>query len=105
MHRETGQGITTLIECFAMKGNQVTEHGVSRRSFLTTDKMLAGSAIAHPLSWLGKSKRPMLTTWHLIDVIRWAHGGYAGRGALCGTLIGTGCILVWLSQTPKLPRP
>ncbi|MDD5758626.1 MAG: C-GCAxxG-C-C family protein [Desulfobulbaceae bacterium] len=28
-----------------------------------------------------------------IDAMRWAHGGYAGWGALCGTLTGAGCII------------
>lgn len=28
-----------------------------------------------------------------IDAMRWAHGGYAGWGALCGTLTGAGCVI------------
>lgn len=121
--------------------NQVTDNGVSRRSFLATSGMvLAGAAVASTI--LGKSEKASayeintgygyalldpqkvgqvayenyakrwcassviagLVTelaakvggpWktYPIDAMRWAHGGFAGWGALCGTLTGAGCVI------------
>jgi hypothetical protein len=125
-----------------MEENQVTEHGVSRRSFLTTTgKMLAGAAIASTVlagkiekahayaidtgygyaqldpkkvgqiayenykkRWCAASVIAGLVdelaekvggAWktYPIDAMRWAHGGFAGWGALCGTLTGAGCVI------------
>jgi len=125
-----------------MEENQVTEQGVSRRSFLATSGMvLAGAAVAssvlvgksekaqayaldtgygyalidpqkvaqttyenYPKRWCASSVIAGLVTelaakvggaWktYPIDAMRWAHGGYAGWGALCGTLPGAGTVI------------
>jgi hypothetical protein len=125
-----------------MEESQVTEQGVSRRSFLTTSgKVLAGAAIASTVlagksqkaeayaldtgygyalldpqkvgqiayenyakRWCASSVIAGLVTelaaksggaWktYPIDAMRWAHGGFAGWGALCGTLTGAGCVI------------
>lgn len=125
-----------------MKEKQVTEQGVSRRSFLTTSgKVLAGAALAssvlagnakksqaYPIEtgydytpldpqrvgqtayenyaqrWCASSVIAGLVSelaakvggpWktYPIDAMRWAHGGFAGWGALCGTLTGAGTVI------------
>lgn len=125
-----------------MEENQVSEHAVSRRAFLTTSgKVLAGAAIASTVlagqskkaeayasdsgygyatldpqkvgqiayenyakRWCASSVIAGLVAelsskvggaWktYPIDAMRWAHGGYAGWGALCGTLTGAGCVI------------
>ena len=125
-----------------MEENQVTDHAVSRRSFLTTSgKILAGAAVASTVlaantekaaatpydtaygyaqldpqkvaqiayenyakRWCASSVIAGLVSelaakvggaWkdYPIDAMRWAHGGFAGWGALCGTLTGAGVII------------